>query len=343
MNYNQIYSQELAVMLSSVPLHKHEDVSNLLSNCAEEEEERLQSIMKTNNIYNNAIIKKLALKKCLPIAIARLVMDIWSHSMQEHVEILLLKMAIDQEMLRDYDLPHVTYLNSTVHPRNEWNDWKIENCNEIVLLLWDVFGIRKHYNQVYSDRKIFMDMYNKLAQIKPKLLESLPGNVADRHDLSLFSLDQAIGYTLFNVHNCPHRLALAAYKLHINNEPHHPEMWSFSHTALEKKKKMELWWKTEARENFYHFDPMQLPDNLTFEYMPFSFLLEYYISVVAETSKKNGIEYENMPLLYFTQVTREDLGKIPDKQKACIIEFIKHLKDRPHYINLGCIQANLDW
>nr|BDT62831.1 MAG: hypothetical protein [Metapenaeus joyneri majanivirus] len=329
------HQEILNIMCSSVPQHLKYHVMNLIKTSEKEE----SNTIRRKCFNNRKLIDRLAKQNSLYIAIAKLVMEVWSQPMKKHIESLIHQKAIDEGFLNPIDLKYVTCLDYTT-PYDNWENWNINNNNdEIVKLLWVIYDMRQHFKKVHKDRMLIMKFYDILYANKgPPLDDIYPRKIMMRYDLTKFSLEQAIGYTLKNVHDCSHRFFDLAHKLHINNEPHHYQMWSFDHTAYEKTKKMKMWCYNEI----YTRGTVQVPDSCAvYPHMPIAFLLEYLLSVVVNLSKSG--EHDEMPLLYFTKVEAKHLKGLPRTQKGILLQFVDHLKDMKYNINKGILELLLSY
>nr|BDV49972.1 MAG: hypothetical protein [Metapenaeopsis lamellata majanivirus] len=214
-------------------------------------------------------------KKALLNAIARLVLEIWSPKMKTYAERVILKKAIDFNYLREDQIKFVTiFSNYNEDHIPEAANWIIKQDDQLIIdLLWMVFNLKQHFYNVHSNRMQVIKIANALNE----KWEGLQEKIIERHDLTKYALNQAMGYTLGEVHNKKHDIWEKACNLHVNNEPHHPEMWSNVHTADEKRKKLKHWIQDECYDKLDSSTLSQM--DLESEKMVSPFLLEVFLDL----------------------------------------------------------------
>ncbi|XP_042225682.1 uncharacterized protein LOC121868803 [Homarus americanus] len=247
--------------------------------------------------------KTKAEEAALPIALAKLIMEFWSPNMRRHAEKLILQKAVQEQYLKEDHLKWVHVLEKPENDESSDSGWLISDQDDAIIeLIWNIFNIEEHYNQVNSHRMWIQRSYDRLKDFLP----NLPAEIIERHDLSKFPFSQAIGYTLKWVHNIYHDIWKTACDLHLNNEPHHPQTWSKVYAPEEKKKKLEHW--LEGVCDFHSGCPYGLDiTNLDLNSvdMPEPFLLESFIDMIGvEWERKKGKELD---------ITTRELVYIEDK------------------------------
>nr|BDT62866.1 MAG: hypothetical protein [Trachysalambria curvirostris majanivirus] len=262
-------------------------------------------------------------EKLYYVAIATLIMDVWSPLMKNHVENLILRKAVEENYLEDRHLKFVKVFDDE-KDNNTNEDWIIKDQDDaMVQLVWGVFNMKEHFKKTNTHRDFIKKASDRLGKYMPELHP----DIMDRHDLSKFAFSQAIGYTLKWVHDIKHDIWEMAYKLHLNNEPHHPQMWSHTHTPREKRLKLKLWTKDCC--NVYQGSPYGLDDNklnLNSEHMAIPFLYESYIDMVAiewERKKKADKTISDDTLAF---IEDKYLNRYTEDQKKIISELIYEIK-----------------
>lgn len=169
----------------------------------------------------------------LPVAIANVYYNIWSVSFQNVVESDLLDRCLKKDYLRERDLQHIL-----CRPKRTSS----EACPETaagVELLWFCLGVEKHFQDTASHRHWVMQTFRRLVSDAKIFGELDCRTVArlrsrcDRHDLSKFRLEQAVGYTLRWVHGLHSDLWVHASNLHLLQEDHHPQHY-FRRTRIDE-------------------------------------------------------------------------------------------------------------
>lgn len=290
------------LILCTLPENMKVDGSKLIETSKAMEEVRLknhhkfrrhggnQGVDSALEVESDEIIMKRkfkAEKAALPIAVAKLIMEIWSPQMRRYAEKLILQKAVEENYLKEDHLKWVHVLDTPDDDNDSDNGWLIETeDNAIIELIWNRFNIKEHYDQVRSHRMWIQRSYDRLKDFVP----SLPAEIIERHDLSKFAFSQAIGYTLKWVHNLYSEIWKTACDLHLHNEPHHPQTWSKLYTPEEKMKKLEHWMKDVC--DFHNGCPYGLDIanlDLNSEDLAEPFLLESFIDMVGvEWERKKG-------------------------------------------------------
>nr|BDT62967.1 MAG: hypothetical protein [Trachysalambria curvirostris nimavirus] len=303
------------LMELSVPEHLKEDVTRLIDS--------LKNKMGPTN------------EKLYYVAIATLIMDVWSPLMKNHVEDLILRKAVEENYLEDRHLKFVKVFDDE-KDNNTNEDWIIKDQDDaMVQLVWGVFNMKEHFKKTNTHRDYIRKTIDRLGEYMPELHK----DIVDRHDLSKFAFSQAIGYTLKWVHKITNDISEMALKLHLNNEPHHPQMWSHTHTPREKRLKTEMWTKNCCE--FYQGGPYGLDVNkhkFKSEDMPIQYLYESYIDLVAlewqwkknvnETILHDILKRKDDEIFDDTLVSIENnyLDRYKEDQKKIIIALIHKIK-----------------
>nr|BDT62968.1 MAG: hypothetical protein [Trachysalambria curvirostris nimavirus] len=246
------------LMELSVPEHLKEDVKLLIDS--------LKNQMGPTN------------EKLYYVAIATLIMDVWSPLMKNHVEDLILRKAVEENYLEDRHLKWVKVFDDE-KDNNTNEDWIIQDQDDaMVQLVWGVFNMKEHFKYINTHRDFIKKAFDRVGKYMPELHH----DIIDRHDLSTFAFSQAIGYTLRRVHNIRHYIWEMARTFHLNNEPHHLQMWSYTHTPREKRLKLKIWTK-HCCESYqggpYGLDVNKLKFNS--QDMPIPYIYESYIDTLA--------------------------------------------------------------
>ncbi|XP_063608476.1 uncharacterized protein LOC134782762 [Penaeus indicus] len=161
----------------------------------------------------------------LPVAIAKVYYKIWSVRFQNVVESALLDRCLKEAYFRERDLQHILR-----RPKK----MSSEACPESaagVKLLWTCLRVEKHFQDVASHRYWLMQTFRRLVSDAKIFGELDCKTVArlhvrcERHDLSKFRLEQAVGYTLRWVHGLHSDLWVRACNLHLLQEDHHPQYY----------------------------------------------------------------------------------------------------------------------
>lgn len=332
------------LILCVLPEHLKEQGSKLIEVSKIREEERLLEhsykygrgrgrgtahSWERNTDDAQAKIREKVEATAVPIAIARLVMELWSPRMRKHAENLILQKAIEEGYLEEKLLKWVHVLEHKEEGEEEVGaakpdkEWLIESQDEaIIKLVWDLFNIKEHYSQVKSHRYWVLKSYYCLKDFLPSLQEE----IIQRHDLSKYAFSQAIGYTLKWVHSTYHAIWKEACDFHLFNEPHHPQTWSRAHTPEEKHNKLHRW--LSGASNFHTGCPYGLDiANLDLSTEDFAepFLLESYVDMVGvEWERKKGQD-ENITLRELAYIDDKFLSRYTKKQHVIISNLIEHI------------------
>ncbi|KAG7167980.1 uncharacterized protein LOC121867748 [Homarus americanus] len=263
---------------------KHHDGLRNNNNGEEQDEEQI------------AKRKMKAEKAAQPLAIARLVMELWSPRMRRHAENVILKRAVEERYLRD---DHLKWVHAVEEEECGDSGWLVEDVDDLIVeLIWNKFNLEKHFQQVAEHRKWVQRSYDRLKDFMP----SLPPKIVERHDLSKFAFSQAIGYTLKWTHNTHHDIWSKACDLHLHSEPHHPKMWSTQYTPQEKHQKMTRWMRDVCDFHDGHPYGMDVVNlDLESEDFPKPFLLESFVDMVGvewERKKGKNLDISTRELVY---------------------------------------------
>ncbi|XP_064117779.1 uncharacterized protein LOC135223208 [Macrobrachium nipponense] len=234
----------------------------------------------------------------VPVAIAEVMMQLWSGKMYRYVENLILTKAIREGYFESGQRAFVHALDGDLEEQEEEKgrhpDWVIRNQDEtIIRLVWEMFNMKQHFDEVRNHRHWIKKTYSRLKGFLPELSPE----TIDRHDLTKYAFSQAIGYTLKWVHGISHPIWHAACTLHIYNEPHHKEMWSERDTTKQKRNKLEtwLWAGSPLSQDCCHDGEGVLPvdcqgqQQQQKQQFPVSFLLESVVDMAAvEWERKKG-------------------------------------------------------
>lgn len=90
------------------------------------------------------------------------------------------------------------------------------------VILMDDFGMRKHFSETDSHREWIVRSYNHLRDYLPEVT----AGQAKVHDLSKYSLEEALGYTLRWVYGRTGPVWENALEHHYRWQPHHPQYWT---------------------------------------------------------------------------------------------------------------------
>lgn len=316
------------MMLASVPDDLKKEVSGLVQSARTAEELRLRERREEGRMHGNCSDREIQLqaeRHCENLAIAKLVMEVWSSSMRCHVEQLILKKAVAERYLLERQLKWVTVLNEDKTPSPSDKDWVIDDQDELLVdLLWNVFNLSDHFKLTNSHRVWIKRSYDRLGSFMPELHPE----IIERHDLTKFSLNQAIGYTIKWVHDNWSEIWSASCNLHLHNEPHHVQMWSSVHTPSEKRRKLELWTKDVC--DFHEGCPYGITIatiSLKSEEMALPFLQESFIDMVAvEWERKKGKRRDitNADLSF---IHERFLVRYKEKQKQYVRELMQRIRE----------------
>ncbi|XP_042890153.1 uncharacterized protein LOC122265064 isoform X2 [Penaeus japonicus] len=159
----------------------------------------------------------------LPVAIANVYYYIWAARFQNIVESALLDRCIKHGYLRERDLRHILR-----RPKRTI----AEACPRSaagVKLLWSCLRVEKHFQDTASHRYWLLQTFHRLVsdasifgELDCKTVAGLQSR-CDRHDLTKFRLEQAVGFTLRWVHGLHSDLWIRACNLHLLQEDHHPQ------------------------------------------------------------------------------------------------------------------------
>lgn len=330
----------IKLILCVLPEHLKEQGSKLIEISKIREEERLRErsykygrgrghSRERDSVDAQAKIREKVEATAVPLAIARLVMELWSSRMRKHAENLILQKAIEEGYLEENLLKWVFALEHKEEEEEKEEakpdkEWLIDNQDEaIIKLVWDVFNIKEHYSQVKSHRSWVLKSYYRLKEFLPALQEE----IMQRHDLSKYAFSQAIGYTLKWVHNTYHEIWRKACDFHLFNEPHHPQAWSIrDFTPEEKRKNLRRW--LSGASNFHTGCPYGLDiDNLDLSTADFAepFLLESYVDMVGvEWERKKGQD-ENILTRKLAYIDDKFLSRYTKKQHLVISNLIERI------------------
>lgn len=324
------------LILCVLPEHLKERGAELIDASKICEEERLRErshkfgrrryhAKERSGVNDQAKIKDKVEAVAVPIAIARLVMELWSPRMRRHAENLILQKGVKEGYLQEHHLKWVHVLENEEKDEEAELDkgWLIDDQDEtIIKLVWDVFNIKTHYEQVSSHRSWVLRSYHRLKEFLP----SLPEEIMERHDLSKYAFSQGIGYTLKWVHNTYHAIWKEACDFHLFNEPHHPQTWSKAHTPEEKLNKLHKWLSGASNAHSgcpYGLDIANL--DLSTEDFAEPFLLESYIDMVGvEWERKKGMN-ENITTSRLAYIDDKFLCRYTKKQHQVISDLIKQI------------------
>lgn len=316
------------ILNSSVPDHLKEKVSSLISSSRTAEEERLRKRRSEGRRFaqfTDDEIKRKAESQSLHLAIARLVMEVWSPKMKRHIEHLILNKAVEEKYLEERHLKWVNVLDRAESENTtEAESWVVDHQDGVMVdLLWNIFNMKQHFEQTCNHRLWIQRSFDRLSSFMPEL----HAEIIDRHDLSKFAFSQAVGYTLKWVHSGWHNIWAVSCNLHLNNEPHHPDMWSTTHTPQEKLRRLELWTKDTC--DFHTGFPYGISlttINLSSEALALPFLLESFIDMVAiewERKKGKNLGITNAELGY---IHERYLDRYTREQKQIIQKLIKTIQ-----------------
>lgn len=229
---------------------------------------------------------KKARESAEPLAIAKLIMEIWSPKMRQHAEKVILNKAVQMDYLKESHLRWVFVLEGCCVEEASDFDWVIDDQDEAIIeLIWNRFNMKQHFYDTWFHRLWIQRSYDRLKTFLPLL----SAEMISRHDLSKFAFSQAVGYTLKWVHNVYNQIWKSACDLHLNNEPHHPQVWK-SPTPEEKRKKLECWLTDVC--DFRNGCPYGIDiNNLDLQSQDFAepFLQESFLDMVAvEWERKKG-------------------------------------------------------
>lgn len=339
-DHKEMESSTQDLILRTLPENLQEAGSWLIATAKASEEERLKGRQHRYGRRNGStqrdgsdmkveseeiIIKRMnkAERAGIPIAIARLIMELWSHKMRQHAEKLVLQKAVEEQYLKENLLKWVYVLETDEKKSEDDWDWFIENQDDAIIeLVWNRFNMKEHFHEVNNHRMWIQRSYDRLKDFFP----NLSSEIIERHDLSKFAFSQAIGYTLKWVHDIYHEMWRTARDLHLHNEPHHPQAWSNLYTPEEKRRKLDLWLRDvcDFRKGCpYGVDITNL--DLEPEDLAEPFLLESFIDMVAcEWERKKG---QRLDITTWELVNIEDkfLNRYSKKQHQIISSLIKKI------------------
>ncbi|KAF7683058.1 hypothetical protein TCON_1730 [Astathelohania contejeani] len=317
------------LILCTLPVNMKEYGSKLIETSKTMEEERLKNRynygrhdVEIENVEIIETIRKKAQAAALPIAIAKLVMVIWSPEMRRHAEKLILQKAVQENYIKE---DHLKWVHVLEQPNDDDDDnrWLTEtDDNVIVELIWNRFNIKEHYAQVKSHRMWIQKSYDRLKDFIP----NLPAEIIERHDLSKFAFSQAIGYTLKWVHRISIEIWKTACDLHLHNEPHHPQTWSKLYTPEEKKTKLEHWMKDVCDVHNgcpYGFNIVN--HDLNSEDMAEPFLYESFIDMVAIEWEKRKWRQLDISLWELAYIDDKFLKRYSKNQHQIISKLIEQI------------------
>ncbi|XP_068201466.1 uncharacterized protein [Palaemon carinicauda] len=257
--------------------------------------------------------------KASNLAIAMVMMQLWSPSMFRYAENLILREAVREKFIEEKDFRFICVFNEDAE-ESDAIDWVIQDQDDVIIdLVWNTFNLKTHFDGVHIHRTLIKKSYERLktslADLHPEIIE--------RHDLSKYAFSQAIGYTLKFIHKSSHPIWKAACDLHLKQEPHHPQAWSKT-ISSEAKLQMVKKWLQVSEENHggcvYGIDISNL--NLENGYLPLPFLLESYVDMVAiEWERKKGKSemISNSELVYMEE---KFLMRYNNEQRKNIFDFV---------------------
>nr|BDT62605.1 MAG: hypothetical protein [Metapenaeus ensis majanivirus] len=197
-------------------------------------------------------------------------------------------------------------------------DWVIENQNDAIIeLVWIRFNMRQHFAQTKDHRFWVLKSYERLKSFVPKLSQE----VIERHDLSKFAFNQAVGYTLRWVHNIRDSpIWKSACDFHLYHEPHHPQVWKrwYNKTVQEKRMKIKNW-QSNMEEK-----PVKDISEIRFESddMAQTFLQESLIDMIGiEWERKKG-KQEDISLSDLVYMDYRFLERYTQRQKKMVYDLI---------------------
>lgn len=322
------------LILRTLPEHLKEQATQLISVSKINEEERLHKHSHKYGRYHSHgrgsrgsesdwKVKSQAEKVAIPLAIGRLVMELWSPRMRRHAEKLILQKGVEEGYLKDHHLKWVHVLEDQEEECDLGESWLIDNVDDVIIkLVWVIFDMRTHYSQVTSHRSWIEKSYNRLKEFMPSLQEE----IIDRHDLTKYAFSQAVGYTLKWVHSTYHEIWRTACDFHLFNEPHHPQTWSKVHTPEEKRTKLLKWLSGASDAHTgcpYGLDIANL--DLNTEDFAEPFLLESYIDMVGvEWERKKGMDI-NISTRNLAFIDDKFLARYTKKQYKIIKDLIEKI------------------
>lgn len=322
------------LILLTLPEHLREQASQLINVSKTKEEERLLKHSYKYGRYHSRRrehcdsqsdwkVKSQAEKVAIPLAIGRLVMELWSPRMRKRAEKLILQKGVEDGYLKEHHLKWVHVLEDQEEECDQKESWFIDNVDDVIIkLIWDIFDMKTHYSQVTSHRSWIEKSYYRLKEFMPSLQEE----IIERHDLTKYAFSQAVGYTLKWVHNTYHAIWKTACDFHLFNEPHHPQTWSKAHTPEEKRTKL-LKWLSGASDSHtgcpYGLDITNL--DLNTEDFAEPFLLESYIDMVGvEWERKKGMDL-NISTRNLAFIDDKFLVRYTKKQQKIIKDLIENI------------------
>ncbi|KAG7168326.1 uncharacterized protein LOC121867176 [Homarus americanus] len=257
--------------------------------------------------------------------VAYIVMEYWDYNFRKHVEGLILKKAIEEHFIKESHLQWITVIEKREEPMEVENGSELLNNpvaeDDLVKIIWEDFSVREHFSQMKSHRHWIMQSFLRLSKFVPELSEE----VIERHDLSKFAFSQAIGYTLKWVHGIYHPIWRNACDLHMHSEPHHPEMWSNTHSPENKKSCLESWLCVQAGGSKYGVEVSTL--NLASESMAKVFLYESFLDMVGiEWERKKGGELDltDTELIY---MEAKYLARYSKSDKAIVVKLMTVIRE----------------
>lgn len=108
-----------------------------------------------------------------------------------------------------------------------------EKSSPYYIVLFDLFNVQEHFNQVDSHRKFIGLAYDHLKEFVPNMTE----DQVKEHDLSKYGFSQFVGYTARWVHDIDNDCWQNSLQDHYCKEPHHPQYYwkGEQKTTMEQK------------------------------------------------------------------------------------------------------------
>lgn len=253
------------------------------------------------------------------LAIARVMMQLWSPQMFRHAETLILKEAVKEKYFEEKDFKFICVFNEDAEESGDIS-WLIQDQDDVIIdLVWNIFNLKAHFDGVHIHRMLIKKSYERLKSF----LSDLHPEIIERHDLSKYAFSQAIGYTLKFIHKSSHPIWRAACDLHLKHEPHHPQAWCKNINPKAKLQMLEKWLQvsSEIRSDcMYGIDLSKL--NLENGYLPLPFLLESYVDMIAiewERKKGKSEKISDSELVYMEE---KFLLRYNKEQRKNIFDFV---------------------
>ncbi|KAK7069202.1 hypothetical protein SK128_022265, partial [Halocaridina rubra] len=314
------------ILLSTVNEEKRNPLIFKLDFLKKKEIARQEKLLKASeevgsvSSFEDLIEKASYLAFCNVLAFV--VMDMWDSAYRKSVENLVLKRAIKEEFIEEKHIKWIFFAEKAKKKVDEPSSCAVldsTSAEDIVELIWAKYNMREHFSQMKSHRYWIAQSYFRLA----KHLPELPIELIERHDLSKFAFSQAVGYTLKWVHDINALAWKNACDLHLNAEPHHPQMWARRHTPEDKQSCLEAFLCFSIGGSKYGIDISQL--NLASENMALIFLLESFIDMVGvewERKKNKRLDISTQDLIYMDD---KYLQRYTEHDKNYLMQFIQKI------------------